>query len=585
MPVPMPTLPESAYALTFDGPDAYEQLMVELLNRARTDPIEEVDLAGDAIAPGLSSEAVQPLAVVGPLEFAAQGHSNDMLDDGFFSHTNPNTGTSPFDRMRDEGYFYKSAGENISWISLDAYTASMVVRHHENLWESDGHQANILRGSFSEIGIGYSSGPGGNYLTQKFGDRGQSSLTGVVIDDLDEDAFYDVGEGLGGVQITAWNKNHTVATSTWDAGGYTLHLEPGTYTVRFEGGALDGTYETKVKIGSENVKLDVLNKVDTVPNPQKVPAPKPPSEDKPSKGGSSNDGLVPDKSDKSDKTDPESGSMQNDGATPPQKDPAQKPTAPIVPTPGKEGSDATAKAQPSPSEPAAPSDAPLTAPPIVTPKPGTPPEAQAGDADTPTKTPQTADNGAPPQAETREVGTNGADRFEGSANGDTFRALGGHDRLWGNGGDDNFWGNGGKDQLRMGTGDDTAYGNGKADGLAGQGGHDNLFGGNGRDTLKGGGGNDTLKGGNGSDKLVGGRGDDTLSGNGGADTFIISKNHGNDVVTDFEPGTDALSLRKMGAAFDLSEATLVVDDGVLITHRSGTILLEGVNTPDDLLIA
>ena len=37
------------------------------------------------------------------LERAAQGHSEDMINQNFFAHDNPNTGKSPFDRMADEG--------------------------------------------------------------------------------------------------------------------------------------------------------------------------------------------------------------------------------------------------------------------------------------------------------------------------------------------------------------------------------------------------------------------------------------------------------------------------------------------------
>jgi hypothetical protein len=55
-----------------------------------------------------------------------------------------------------------------------------------------------------------------------FGDRGHSYLTGVVIEDGDGDDFYDIGEGIGGVRVTAWNGTRTFATETWAAGGYSL---------------------------------------------------------------------------------------------------------------------------------------------------------------------------------------------------------------------------------------------------------------------------------------------------------------------------------------------------------------------------
>ena len=83
-------------------------------------------------------------------------------------------------------------------------------------------------------------------------------LTGVVIDDEDGDEFYDMGEGQGGVHITAFDGETAYATATWAAGGYTLALPPGTYRVVFEGGELDQPYETEVTIGNENVKLDVI---------------------------------------------------------------------------------------------------------------------------------------------------------------------------------------------------------------------------------------------------------------------------------------------------------------------------------------
>ncbi|MDJ0638183.1 MAG: hypothetical protein QNJ20_05060, partial [Paracoccaceae bacterium] len=88
---------------------------------------------------------------------------------------------------------------------------------------------------------------------------GETYLTGVVIEDGDDDDFYDIGEGQGGVQITAFDGENTYTTSTWEAGGYTLALPPGTYRVLFEGGDLDAPYETDVTIGDENVKLDVID--------------------------------------------------------------------------------------------------------------------------------------------------------------------------------------------------------------------------------------------------------------------------------------------------------------------------------------
>lgn len=282
----IPSLPDSAYEPTFAGPSALEQLMLEIINRARANPQAEVSRIGTssgALATGASTVAVQPLAPVLELDTAAQGHSDAMIDRDFFAHTDPLTGLTAFQRMAQEGYArYFLAGENIGFIgaSSGAETTARIEAHHRNLWESDGHQVNLLRAGFSEIGLGlavgdYQGWPQSTMVTQKFGDRGFTWLTGVVIEDADGDAFYDLGEGLGGVRITAWNgEGDAVAGSTFAAGGYAIRLDPGTWHVRFEGGSLLQTYETEVTIGPDNVKVDLIRSVSgAVSSPQSDPLP------------------------------------------------------------------------------------------------------------------------------------------------------------------------------------------------------------------------------------------------------------------------------------------------------------------------
>lgn len=262
----VPSLPGSAYDIGWAGISAEEQLIVELVNRARMDPADEVARLSEPLASGISSSPVQPLAVVKSLSDAADAHSQDMDDRNFFSHTNPD-GDSPSDRAMDAGHGSRIVGENIGWIGSTSTSFDLQDRaeaHHENLWESDGHQANLMSGRWDEIGVGYDHAShqgynGSTFVTEMFGDRGQTYLTGVVIEDADGDEFYDIGEGQGDVRITAWDDADTYATATWDSGGYTLALPAGTYNVRFEGGDLDAPYETTVTIGTQNVKLDVID--------------------------------------------------------------------------------------------------------------------------------------------------------------------------------------------------------------------------------------------------------------------------------------------------------------------------------------
>lgn len=273
-------------------PTALEQLMLELVNRARADPAAELarfnarndpatsgwaDLGSldDGLAPGtIGAGPKQPLALVPTLRDAALGHSRAMIDLDFFDHTAPD-GRTPSQRGLDAGWSSGAAawtfGENIAFaghvLAGYAEAESTLVLHHEGLFYSPGHRQNLMSDRFSEIGIGQAAGvytdengatwTSSSMLTQKFADAGRSFLTGVVIDDRDADGFYDVGEGRGGVAITAVGANGTHSTATWSAGGYTLELAPGSYTVTFSGGGLVAPVSRAVAIAGDNVKLDI----------------------------------------------------------------------------------------------------------------------------------------------------------------------------------------------------------------------------------------------------------------------------------------------------------------------------------------
>ena len=70
------------------------------------------------------------------------------------------------------------------------------------------------------------------------------------MDDKDGDHFYDVGEGLGGLTITAvGTTGASTSTASQSAGGYSLALDPGTYTITFSGGGYSSVTKT-VAVGS-----------------------------------------------------------------------------------------------------------------------------------------------------------------------------------------------------------------------------------------------------------------------------------------------------------------------------------------------
>ena len=89
----------------------------------------------------------------------ARVKSQDMHDQGYFSHTSPTYG-SPFDMMRAFGVSYRTAGENIA---MGYATPAAVVEAWMN---SEGHRANILSANYTTLGVGYVAD--GGYWTQWF---------------------------------------------------------------------------------------------------------------------------------------------------------------------------------------------------------------------------------------------------------------------------------------------------------------------------------------------------------------------------------------------------------------------------------
>jgi len=103
------------------------------------------------------------LTVDSRLTRAAQAHSEDMRERGYFEHDNPD-GQSSFDRMKAAGYSFRMAAENIA---AGQPTPAAVVDAWMN---SAGHRKNILNCGLTQIGVGVASGGSYRiYWTQDFG--------------------------------------------------------------------------------------------------------------------------------------------------------------------------------------------------------------------------------------------------------------------------------------------------------------------------------------------------------------------------------------------------------------------------------
>ena len=123
---------------------ANAQEVIKLVNKERN-------------AAGLSA-----LAENSRLSEVAQAKAEDMMKNGYFSHTSPTYG-SPFEMMKTFGIAYKSAGENIA---KGQKTPAAVMNGWMN---SSGHRTNILNASFEQIGAGFCKDSSGvTYWVQMF---------------------------------------------------------------------------------------------------------------------------------------------------------------------------------------------------------------------------------------------------------------------------------------------------------------------------------------------------------------------------------------------------------------------------------
>ena len=255
----------------------HEQLLLELINRARMDPLGEVALNSSvsSLNQGVTGTTItstpkQPLASVQELVDAGQAHALDMLEKDYFDHFSQPGGEDPTARAAAAGYS-GPVGENIAWNGSTGpinHTDETLLAH-ANLFASPSHRVNMMFDSYEEVGTAVEFGDffdGANtfnaaMVAEEFGfNSGNTYLTGVAYSDtVIADNFYSVGESESGIRITAVDvsSGDTFFTHTGPSGGYNLKLPNGTYTVTAAGGRLDETMVvTDVSIGSQNVKVD-----------------------------------------------------------------------------------------------------------------------------------------------------------------------------------------------------------------------------------------------------------------------------------------------------------------------------------------
>jgi hypothetical protein len=256
-----------------------EQLVLELINRARSNPTAEGTRLGLAITEGITDTetlanaalngGVRPPLAMNPLLLqAARAHSKDMWTRNFWGHVNPD-GADPGDRITAAGYTWNWYAENI--IRSTNATASTAGFHDAFVVDSGiaerGHRTNLLdwddttvsTASRREVGIGHFASATANgagfrsFLTEDFARRSNTAyVVGVVHRDTTANTFYDLGEGLPGVTITVVGGQ---TTTTAPGGGFAVPIPgSGSITVTASGGPLNTTLSSgSIAVGGDNV--------------------------------------------------------------------------------------------------------------------------------------------------------------------------------------------------------------------------------------------------------------------------------------------------------------------------------------------
>lgn len=110
-------------------------------------PLEVVELTNIE----RSRSSVAALTPNDQLALAAEAKAADMAAKGYFAHRGPD-GKEPWAWIRESGYAYASAGENLA---VRFNESASVVR----AWmASPGHRANIVKAGYTEIGVGVADG-------------------------------------------------------------------------------------------------------------------------------------------------------------------------------------------------------------------------------------------------------------------------------------------------------------------------------------------------------------------------------------------------------------------------------------------
>ena len=288
-------------------PTDEQQLMLELINRARADAMAEaqrlvqiartdpdvkdvvdyysINLAEMVKQFSTLEQHIPPLSMNRLLSNAARLHSQDMFNNVFQSHISSDDPLPPNEPGDEFWMRIEHQGYERGWSSENIYAhAKSILNGHvgfeidwgespegkilHGMQDPPGHRENIHSDKFKEAGIGIVKGfndagyedVGPMIITQNFAapkDDNLCFITGVAYHDLNGNRFYDIGEGLPGIKFSAPSAGHFAVTSR--SGGYSIPTWwNGLYAVTMDS-SLTGHKLFWVPISNnQNEKLDYI---------------------------------------------------------------------------------------------------------------------------------------------------------------------------------------------------------------------------------------------------------------------------------------------------------------------------------------
>ena len=120
--------------------------------------------------------------------------------------------------------------------------------------------------NYRELGIGHSFNAASDFdhywsIQSAYASTVDQFLTGVVFDDRNRNARYDLNEGLAGVRVTAVSEGGgSLSAETNLAGGWAIKaVAPGSYTMTVSGGQFSGAAEQSVNVTAASVEVDFIS--------------------------------------------------------------------------------------------------------------------------------------------------------------------------------------------------------------------------------------------------------------------------------------------------------------------------------------